>query len=72
MDQLDANKMFLDTECRYPCLKCAASDKNHCESCWDDSVTGGGIDPGFLMDNGTISTCKQNCDAGFSANNDVR
>lgn len=71
VDQLDANKMFLDTKCRYPCFECAKDDKDHCDTCWDDSVTGG-TDPSFLMANGTVSTCKQNCDKGFSANNDAR
>jgi hypothetical protein len=70
VDQLDSGKLFLDTECRYPCLQCSASDKQHCSSCWDDGASGG-ADPGFLMDNGTISTCKTGCDAGYSANKNV-
>lgn len=52
-------------ECNYPCERCSP-DKSYCYKCWED-------DPlNFLMTTEEFSTCKEECDLGYTTNGDER
>ena len=58
IDMLD---FIPNTPCEFPCLKCS-SDRSYCYSCWQS-------DPmSFLMTTDTFSTCKEECDSGYTRN----
>lgn len=61
IDKLDDDILKPSTPCSYPCKSCSSNDRNYCQSCWSDT----GLP--YLMTLSS-STCKANCDGGFTSN----